>query len=166
MVSVKIAPKDAPHIGKGRWTWPVTAMNDWKLLADIEELGKKLQENIANLNGPRLTTHNPQTLWETFKQDITERAKTSSRTSHHKRASRIKTLNKERKELLSKPDFNDNEDMRWEEAILANRIDHLENLNSKNQRTKTRARIACHGEKMGGIWSNLSKSKKPRDIIA
>jgi hypothetical protein len=70
-----------------------------------------------------------------------------------------------RKEILSKPDFNDNEDMRWEEVILANQIDHLENLNSKNQRTKTRVRIACHGKKIGSIWSNLSKSKKPRDII-
>jgi hypothetical protein len=118
MISVRIAPTDAPYIGKGQWTWPITAINDRKLMTEIEKRRWKLQEDIANLDGTRQPKSNPQTLWEAFKNDITEQAKEITRTSHHKRASRIKTLNNMRKEILDNPAFDENEDLRWEEAII------------------------------------------------
>ena len=35
----------------------------------------------------------------------------------------------------------------------------------KDQRNETKAHIAHHGEKPGGIWSAINKEKKPRDLI-
>jgi hypothetical protein len=84
---------------------------------------------------------------------------------HHRRATKIRKLDKARKEILDCPEFNENEDLCWEEVLIASQIVQLENLNSKNQQAKTKVRIACHSERMGGIWSNLSKSNKLRDII-
>jgi hypothetical protein len=62
MVSVKIAPKDAPHIGKGQWTWPTTALSNKKLMTEIEKRGMKLQDDITNLHRTRQNAHNIQTL--------------------------------------------------------------------------------------------------------
>jgi Reverse transcriptase (RNA-dependent DNA polymerase)/Endonuclease/Exonuclease/phosphatase family len=165
MATVRFAPHDTPHIGKGRWYWPITALKDKKLMKEIISRGIKLQEDLQNLNGERENARNPQTLWENFKTDITALAQSSSRAAHYRRIARIKRLNAGRTELLNNPNFDDDEKLRWEEAIIANRIESLEQANSKTQRNLTKARIACHGEKMGGIWSNLSKTKKPRDTI-
>ena len=38
-------------------------------------------------------------------------------------------------------------------------------MNSHNSRAKLKAKIAHHGERLGGIWSELNKVKKPRDVI-
>jgi len=39
MVSVRYAPRDAPQIGKGRWTLPLSLLNNEKLLGKIAEQG-------------------------------------------------------------------------------------------------------------------------------
>jgi hypothetical protein len=35
----------------------------------------------------------------------------------------------------------------------------------KNQRNRLHANLANHGEHLGGIWSSISKEKKPQDLI-
>ena len=44
MVAVKYVPKDAPEIGKGRWTLPVRALENEKLMQSIMEREIRLQQ--------------------------------------------------------------------------------------------------------------------------
>ena len=49
IATVKYAPKGAPHIGKGRWTWPLKSLNNRKLVEKIEQMGITLQQEVAAL---------------------------------------------------------------------------------------------------------------------
>ena len=44
-----------------------------------------------------------------------------------------------------------------------NQIEYLERINSFNGRAKLKAKITLHGEKLGGMWSDMYKVRKPRD---
>ena len=48
MVLVKYAPKDAPHIGKGRWSWPRALLEDENLIKRLVVRGTILQTDIEN----------------------------------------------------------------------------------------------------------------------
>ncbi|KAF8256657.1 Endonuclease/exonuclease/phosphatase, partial [Lactarius quietus] len=70
LVTVKYAPKCAPHIGDGRWTWPLNTLHDNKMMSWVVERGMELQNNIDSLRvttNERTNTNNPQTLWKAFK---------------------------------------------------------------------------------------------------
>lgn len=41
LVTIKLAPKDAPLIGEGRWTCLINAINDKHLIKKIIEIGIK-----------------------------------------------------------------------------------------------------------------------------
>jgi hypothetical protein len=78
MVSMLFAPLQAPHIGKGRWTWPLGLLNDDKLTLKIAELRINLQREIPSLPGDH-SMGNIQRLWEDFKQNICREAKASAK---------------------------------------------------------------------------------------
>ena len=168
LVAVKYAPKGVPHIGKGRWTWPLKSLNNMKLVEKIERMGITLQQEVrALLRSPnaRDKNHNVQMLWKTFKQEISALTKDKMKKSHYKRLTMIRNLQKDRKSLMENPEFETNEQLSWQEALIADKIAYLERVNSHNRRAKLRAKIAHYGERLGGIWSDLNKVKKPRDII-
>jgi exonuclease III len=77
LVSLKFAPKDAPLIGDGRWTWYIPSLNEEPLLDEILANGKKLQAKLDSLHDGSTTRDetNPQTLWESFKVDLQKIAK-------------------------------------------------------------------------------------------
>ena len=168
MVTVKYAPHDAPYIGKGRWTWPLHALNNKKLMNWVEERGKELQANIERLRttpDERSRMENPQTLWKNFKTEISKHIAKEARLKKFKTKTRLRKLEKDREEILKKIEVEETEELQWQEAILANEIGHLEKITSYNERQRVKAKIAWHGEKLGGTWSNLSKPRKPRDTI-
>ena len=49
MVAVKYAPKDAPEIGKGRWTIQVRTLENEKLMQTITDRGIRLQHNLEDI---------------------------------------------------------------------------------------------------------------------
>lgn len=56
LVLVKFAPKDAPSVGKGRWTCPCKAVNDENLINKIVNKGILIQDKIETLlNTPPLS---------------------------------------------------------------------------------------------------------------
>ncbi|KAI0303267.1 Endonuclease/exonuclease/phosphatase, partial [Russula brevipes] len=97
MVQTKFAPKDAPKIGKGRWTCPPALLNNDELLRQIEVKGHQLQHDLDTLANERTNRGdaNPQTLWEAFKNDIKETIKTHTRTTLNKISTRIQALEKD-----------------------------------------------------------------------
>jgi hypothetical protein len=103
LISVRLAPKDTLLIRKGQWSWPINALKDNKLMKGIEQIGRKLQEDLQDINGDRTNIQNPQILWKTFKAEIKMLTKTTTQMSHYKRTSKLRTLNKGQKEILENP---------------------------------------------------------------
>jgi hypothetical protein len=141
MVMVKFAPKDAPFVRKGRWSWPRASLEDKKLISKITTRGLALQSNISewkthNMDHERT---NPQLMWETFKSDIRKIAKTHTNTTTHKIIAKARSLDKDRKATAVTRDFEHNEDLQSEEAFLANEITHLERTMAKTQKEIFRA---------------------------
>jgi hypothetical protein len=49
MILVRYVPTNTPFIGIGRWSWPISLLNDAKLITEISEIGKQTQQEITNL---------------------------------------------------------------------------------------------------------------------
>ena len=164
---VKYAPGDAPFIGAGRWTWPLYLLEKEDLMKKVDQRGLKLEADMENLRseGINRAVSNPQTLWETFKHDITKLAKTAAKESYHKLNSRIKAIENDHQLLLADPEYDADESLHTNAAFLANELAHLEKIKVKNQCAKLRAKLADQCERLGGCWSAISKDKKPRDLI-
>ena len=133
LVTVKYAPKYAPHIGKGRWTWPLSILKDEKVMDQIVKKGLKLQDDLKKLQtspSERSDTNNPQTLWKTFKTETTQWVAHEAKIKHYKQRSRVRKLRKDREEILTNPDFEGNGTLQWNELVLAKEIEHLERVMS------------------------------------
>ena len=167
MISVKFAPKDAPLIGNGRWTWYLPSINEKPLIDKIILQGIDLQKKLENLETGVTTREdtNPQILWENFKTSLQRTAKNSADKSRHKLASKLKRLENDRKELMEDPNFNTDKNLRARESFIEHEIKHLQNTEAKICRENLRAAITHHGEKIRGIWSAMNKEKKPRNLI-
>jgi exonuclease III len=167
LVQMKYAPHDAPHIGKGRWTWPLAILEDPKTIDKVVTRGIQLQNDMSDLKDLNLDreTNNPQMLWETFKDEIKKIAKSQNKKAYHKMTSKIRNLEKDRAALTACPDFDERDDLRTNEAFLASELTHLEKAKAKLNRDTFRAKLTHHGEKPGGIWSKLGKERRPRDLI-
>ena len=167
LVSVKFAPKDAPLIGNGRWTWYLPSINERPLIDKIIAQGKNLQKSLDDLENGITTRENtnPQILWQNFKEALQKTAKESADKTRHKINSKLKKLEENRKKLTNNLNLNTNENLRAKETDIANEIKHLQNQEAHTSREHIRATIAHHGEKLGGIWSAMNREKKPRDLI-
>ena len=167
LVAVKYAPGNAPYIGPGRWTWPTASLQSDKLISKITTQGIQLQNDIdrAKEENTNRNTSNPQVLWHGFKKDITTLAKQFTKDTYHKINSRINAITKDLKEIAAHPDLDTNENLRVSEAWLVKELAHLESINARSQKETLHAKLANHGERLGGIWSAISKEHKPRDLI-
>ena len=167
LVVVKYSPKDAPKIGNGRWSFPIHMLKNKELMKMIIDRGIKLQTDLEllQMNNTEREQTNPQRLWRDFKEYIKVVTKATMKTTHHKINSKITSLEKDHKETINHPDFLRNGELRRHEAYLANELGHLEQKRARDRKETLNATLAKHGEKLGGIWSALSKEKKPRDLI-
>jgi hypothetical protein len=86
MVSVKFAPKDAPLIGSGRWTWPLSSIKNETLINTAVRKGIQIQTKIEELTNTPIELRNtsPQILWKDFKTDIQTMVKKELRTENYK----------------------------------------------------------------------------------
>ena len=167
MISVKFAPKDAPLIENGRWTWYLPSINEKPLIDKIILQEIDLQRKLDNLETGVTTRNdmNPQTLWENFKMSLQRTAKNYADKSRYKLVSKLKCLENDRKELTEDPNFNTDGNLRARESFIEHEIKHLQNTEAKISHENLRAAITHHGEKIGGIWSAINKEKKPRNLI-
>ena len=126
--------------------------------------GIKLQENLEEQN-PEESLGNPQQLWDSFKFNIQEIAKDILGSTHHRINTRIRRLEEDRDALANDPNADMDDSICASEAIIVEQLEHLEKKMAGNKRDRLSAELALHGEKLGGIWSAISKEKKPRDTI-
>ena len=167
MVKVKYAPRDAPFIGNGRWTWPLYLLNNEALMREVDERGWQFIADVDRLQmeSTDRETANPQTLWKSCKEDLVKLAKKEMKNSYHKLNSRVQAIEKDLHMLLVDPDLDANKCTQSNAAFLISELNHLEKVKAKNQRNKMRANLAIQGEHLGGRWSALCKEKKPRNLI-
>ena len=167
MVLIRYAPKDAPFIGKGRWTLPLHLLNNESLMTKIETQGREFLSNATRIRLEQIDrrVENIQTLWETYNENIKELTKETAKETHHKIISRIKALEKDIKATNRNPDIIRDNDLRAHEAFLNSQLKQLKKKRSKNRTDIMKANLSNHGEKLGGIWSALGKERRPRNPI-
>jgi hypothetical protein len=166
-VKVKYTPLNAPFIGKGWWTWPLHSLNNECLLEVVSECGLKLQEDLAHLSTHNIerSTSNPQLLWNECKKDFTMIAKKHMRDSYYKISTHIEHLKKDHKQLTDHLNFRVDNNLQFYKAILANELDHLVKVKACQNCDLFKVWMTDHREKLGRIWSSLSKASKPHDLI-
>lgn len=163
MVSVNLIDQDAPFTGRGRWTLPLFLIKDPILKKDIHKLGLNLQEKLRS-NQPRTLEHNPQALFKTFKDDLTKLARDRAKIATPKLEKEIRKLKADLKLTLANP-MQTEEDLLSSAGILEARIEELEHRRHLKSRLTTAARDRLEGETISKYWSQVNKTKKPRDII-
>ena len=89
--------------------------------------------------------------------DIAKWVNYEAKIKHYKSSTRIENLKKDREEILERPDLEENTDLQWHEAILADQIEYMERVVSLNNRERVKAKISLHGEKLGGLGSKLKQ---------
>ena len=167
MVAVKYAPKDAPEIGNGRWTLPISALKDESLIQLIKDRGIHLQYDLEDIKERQVDRDlsNPQRLWQHFKRDISTIAKARIKATHYKINTHIRLLEKDIKTLENDENVDTDDKIRSEGAFLTTELEYLEKRSAQNRRQNLSAELANHGEIPGGIWTAISKERKPRDLI-
>ncbi|PBK78780.1 DNase I-like protein, partial [Armillaria solidipes] len=70
LISTEIRFRNAPYIGKGRWSMPLYILKDKVYAQQVHEAGLKLQEELERTKNARTSTVNPQTLLRNFKDEI------------------------------------------------------------------------------------------------
>ena len=167
MVAMKYAPKEAPYIGKGRWTWQLTELKNEELMEKIKNRGMELQrdmENIKKENTPR-EIRNPQTLWARFKGDARDIATRHCKETRGKLSKKLKDLERERKAISNSERIDTTDSARANEAYLAKELEILTRIRERDRKDDMRAAISSHGEVLGGVWSAMNKDRKLRDLM-
>jgi len=164
MVSVRLAPTNTPLVGKDRWTWPLGILHDKDLNKLIHQKGRQLTSDIENLP-PEDRSSNPQTLWQSFKDDIKKEATKAAKKQIPKISQRIKALKKDLKQTWQDDDLDTSAPTRSNAAILEREIEHLEKKKYRRAYTRSQALWHLKGEKINKYWTKVNNPKRPRDLI-
>ncbi|KAG1840059.1 Endonuclease/exonuclease/phosphatase [Suillus subalutaceus] len=164
---VRFAPPGLPHIGRGRWTWPLSILSDKPLIEKIEKIGIKLQNDIEKMNipGNRTETENPLYLWEEFKINMNNLVKQTTKSHLAKINNKIKQLQKDIHKTSNAPNIDSSVNRRQNKTILEKEIEHLERKRQKSAHLKAQAQWSLQGETISKYWTKVNNPKKPRDII-
>ncbi|KAI0348931.1 hypothetical protein OH77DRAFT_1499698 [Trametes cingulata] len=79
MVSVMVANKQAPYVGKGRWSLPTHLLTDDTLKTEMKRLGSRLLSELEQLE-ERTPLSNPQACYRRFKSDLISAARKRAKT--------------------------------------------------------------------------------------
>ncbi|KAG1875469.1 Endonuclease/exonuclease/phosphatase [Suillus subalutaceus] len=125
LVSVRLAPPNLPHIGKGHWSWPQGLVTNTDLMDKVITLGIKAQADIENPT-PHTNEINPQRIWCSLKNDMNTIARDTAKTHLHKINQRIHSLTKDMRKLANDRNIDGSEDVRLNEILLEKEISHLQ----------------------------------------
>lgn len=164
IVSVHYTPPGLPHIGKGRWSWPPSLLTDTNLLKQIINIGMTAQTKIENLTS-RTADMNPQLIWCTFKDDISNLAKETARTHLNKINQRIKTLLKDLQKTMNSQNIDTSQDAQINNILIEREINHLQKKQQQKTNLNAQAQWATYGEMVSKYWLKVKSNKSPRDVL-
>ncbi|KAG1846560.1 hypothetical protein DFJ58DRAFT_717310 [Suillus subalutaceus] len=141
MILVRYTPLNMPHIGKGRWSWPLGLVNNEKLLNKMSKLGQMTQRKIETNQQPGGL--NPQSEWEDFKIKIRQEAKKTSKEHMYKINTRINQLENDIKLTLRNDDIDTNSNTRSQKAWLESEINHMEKKTIQEPSASIKSEMEC-----------------------
>jgi hypothetical protein len=127
-------------------------------------VGITAQSKIMHQQTPRSNSENPQTIWKEFKTKIRQLAKTTVKEHLNKIRTRMKQLEEDLCKTTANNNIDNNESTQRHKAWIESEINHLENKRFRNKQIYSQAKWAEQGETISKYWSQINKSKKPRDI--
>ncbi|KAK0481334.1 hypothetical protein IW261DRAFT_1291118, partial [Armillaria novae-zelandiae] len=111
LVSMELTDPQAPFVGPGRWPFPIYLARNEKFLAEVEDLGKKLLEDMDTLKFRRTNDENPQTLWKTWRYKVRDLARKAAKRYRSPLQKEVDTLKVKRDGILNDPSLNEEEKM-------------------------------------------------------
>ncbi|KZT21730.1 DNase I-like protein, partial [Neolentinus lepideus HHB14362 ss-1] len=144
LTTFRFSPRDAPLIGPGCWTWPLSLINDDVLLEKVIAKGIDLQKTLTETI--RSDTENAQHLWEGYKTAITQIAKLHAKQSLARITSRIRALQRDLSLTHNDPQLDESEHLRTHAALLESEIDHLHKKRFARTQMQGQAHWAANGE--------------------
>jgi exonuclease III len=162
LVSARVVDQKTPYIGQGRWTMPLFLLKDKTLVAEIQCLGKKLEDKLdENLNR---TVANPQTLFKQFKDEVIALVRSRAKVAIPKMNQQIKCLRENLDNLLRDKNL-DADTLKQSTGILEERIAQIEMEKHQKNCLSTAAHDRLEGETISKYWSSVNKPRNPRDTI-
>ncbi|KAJ7763069.1 Endonuclease/exonuclease/phosphatase [Mycena metata] len=117
LLSMKYSDPNLPFIGKGRWVLPLRLLKDKKVMEQVYALGKEMEARLEGLGDNRSDEDNPQKIWKSFKDEITELFRERDKVMVPKMEKDIKSLKEKMNKTLNNPLIGE-EERRTEESPL------------------------------------------------
>lgn len=163
MVALKIVDSKAPFIGEGRWSLPQALLNSKEFMKDTYTRGIETINKINDI-GERNKTHNAQTIFKEYKDDLMANARKIAK----KEIPKLDRLERALKQDLKKSLQDANKE---EKAIIENtgilemKIAQVAETKHKSNRQTVRVNDRKFGEKINKWWTQTNKARRPRDVI-
>ncbi|KAK6972174.1 Endonuclease/exonuclease/phosphatase [Favolaschia claudopus] len=168
MISTRLTTEDAPTIGRGRWVWPAHLNADKVLREHIHDKGIELERKMDELealgNIGRDDTHNFQTMWVEFKNDLCETGRERAKIQIPQITQEITALEDKIGTINADANLTE-EERRLSGAVLIEKLAELERKRFKAARLTAQVRNRLEGETISRYWSMINKPSKPRELI-
>lgn len=166
LVICSIANYHAPVVGKGRWSAPLSLLDDAKFTQTMRTLGADLSTRLAAL-GERTEKENPQLIFNDFKQALVTAARQRAKEWVPKLEMRIKHLREQVQGLQNSVGQSLEDDPVAAEtvALLQERVQRLEANRFGNRRMAVHAKDWANGEKIGRYWTRQNAPPKQDSVM-
>ncbi|KIO27592.1 hypothetical protein M407DRAFT_23144 [Tulasnella calospora MUT 4182] len=153
ILALKIAEENPPYIGKPRWR-----MN----LEDIEDGICMGAARLALLKAERQMKwgKDPMATWLNAKTEIKNTTSDRQTMRCKERGRHLHALEKDRKDLMSRPDFTKNQGVQDRALALEDRIQEVRKSKLDRVAEYSAARYASKGEAVNKYWFSIGKSIK------
>lgn len=159
-LSTRITLANGPTIGKGRWSIPAHLTEHRGYMKNSCIRGIKAMEMLTSDNYQRTDSCNPQTVYHTYIEEISQAARDLLKASTGKNASSIETARKAYNKILNNPAHR-KEELDAQRA----RVTELEEAEAERTAASGSANFRAWGDQATRHWSRLGKDPKPRDLI-
>ncbi|KAJ3966449.1 Endonuclease/exonuclease/phosphatase [Lentinula raphanica] len=163
LISVQITSEEAPWIGRGRWRIPDYVIKDKDLLKYARQKGIEAEQKMTDLT-ERSSTLNAQLIWSTFKNQLVNKAKARAKQIMPGLTRKINEHQLELERVLNDQEMSEQEKMMKSREIKTE-ITHLERTRVHKAQRDSRARHYIERELPSRYMSQISKDKKPRDML-
>lgn len=165
LVLARISDIRQPFVGRGRWTLPLFILKDKKIKDEIIEMSRTMQKDITSSKADRSESHNPQTIFKTFKDKSIKLCRDTAKKSIPMIQNRINTLKTHLKTCLNDHSLPE-EECQLVGLELQEKISNLERKRHENIRDNlaVKMKIECESP-VSKLWSRSGKDIKPRDTL-
>ncbi|KAJ3999732.1 Endonuclease/exonuclease/phosphatase [Lentinula boryana] len=163
LISVQITSEEAPWIGRGRWRIPDYVIKDKDLLEHARKKGIEAEQKLKELT-TRTETANSQLIWNTFKTSLINRAKDRAKQIVPGLTRKINEHQLELERVLNDQEMSEQAKI-MKSREIKNEITQLEGMRMQKLQRDNRARHHIERELPSRYMSQISKEKRPRDIL-